>query len=110
MSRHTLNDGITPDAKITEDKYHVWLKKLAPPAKLVGDYYKRGLAWEDFEKKYLQCINTPETRQMIKHLAETATKDNITLLCGDHPPEKCHRRLLAEECKRIMPELEVIIN
>jgi len=41
MSRHTLNDGKTPDTRITKDKYDEWIKFLAPKSKLVRDYHKK---------------------------------------------------------------------
>ncbi|MBI5803556.1 hypothetical protein HY448_02625, partial [Candidatus Pacearchaeota archaeon] len=43
MSRHTLNDGITPDERITSEKFNLHVPELAPPLKLIGDYYKRNL-------------------------------------------------------------------
>jgi len=44
MSRHTLNDGITPDPRIQVYGFNEWLLKVAPPSVLIGDYYKRGLS------------------------------------------------------------------
>jgi len=43
MSRHTLNDGVTPNPEITSDKYDEHIPKLAPHPKLIGAYYKREL-------------------------------------------------------------------
>ena len=50
MSRHTLNDGVTPDLRITRKLYDIHLPLLAPNPRLIGDYYKRDLPWEDFEE------------------------------------------------------------
>lgn len=110
MRRHTLNDGVTPDPNITAEQFHAWWTMLAPPDRLVGDYYKRNLPWEEFEARYLAHIREPEFHRAIQHLAKAAFDSNITILCGDHPPEKCHRRLLAEECKRVLPKLEIIVE
>lgn len=43
MSRHTLNDGITPHPRINNSSYQEWNKVLATPEKLIGDHYKRNL-------------------------------------------------------------------
>src|SRR3989338_7725310 len=107
MSRHTLNDGVTPDLQINEKKYDEHFKILAPPDKLVGDYYKRGLSWSNFEKSYLNFLRSPEVKQYVVNLTERALLNDITLLCIEETPEKCHRRLLAEECQRYNPFLSV---
>jgi len=43
-------------------------------------------------------------------LSKEALKKDITLLCLEDAPDECHRRLLAEECKKINPKLEVEIK
>ena len=108
MSRHTLNDGITPDIRITEDLFDEWKKEFAPPLKLLGNYYKRNLLWENFEIKYLNYLESIYNE--VSNLAKKAIQENITLLCVEESPKRCHRRLLAEECKRIKPRLEILIN
>lgn len=101
MSRHTLEDGITPDSRITKAKYQEHLPILAPSLKLIGDYYKRGLSWEEFERRYLTRIRRPEIGVLVRSLTERALREDVTLLCIEATAEKCHRRLLAEECARI---------
>ena len=108
MSRHTLRDGITPDKRIDENSYDEWLREFAPPLKLIGDYYKRNLPWEKFEERYLDHLKFIYDK--VKKLSETALKKDITLLCIKESSEKCHRRLLAEECKRIKRELEILVK
>lgn len=108
MSRHTLNDGVTPDSRIQKNSYEEWKKEFAPPLKLIGDYYKRNLPWEKFEERYLEHLKS--IYEKVRKLSEKALSKDITLLCIEDLPEKCHRRLLAEECKRIKPELEILIR
>ena len=110
MSRHTLNDGVTPHPKIISSSYDEWLSSLSPPAKLVGDYYKRGLPWEQFEQRYLEHIRQPEIKNEFQKLAEKSLDSVITLLCIEESPKYCHRRILAEECKRYEPSLILNIN
>jgi uncharacterized protein YeaO (DUF488 family) len=100
MSRHTLNDGITPHPKISDSSYDLWMPSLAPPAKLIGDYYKRGLSWECFEERYLDYIRGSGVRYGVEALAKKGLSLDLTLLCIEDLPDFCHRRLLAEECRR----------
>ncbi|MAF99004.1 MAG: hypothetical protein CMH61_00170 [Nanoarchaeota archaeon] len=107
MSRHTLNDGKTPDPRITPQCFDEWLQELAPPAKLIGDYYKRDLPWEDFERRYTHHLRTQSVSTLVQSLAERATLTDITLLCVEETTERCHRRLLAAECQTYEKSLEI---
>lgn len=110
MSRHTLNDGITTHPKITSKYFDIHMPELGPPLKLIGDYYKRGLSWERFESGYIQYIKRPDIAVKVQELARDAISSNITLLCIEDLPTHCHRRLLAEECKRYEPDLFLMIR
>ncbi len=98
MSRHTLDDGYTPHPDINDLSYDRWMKTLAPPAGLVGDYYRRALPWSEFEKGYKLHISKPEVKPHVQKLARDSLDDTITLLCIEASPEFCHGSLLAEEC------------
>jgi uncharacterized protein YeaO (DUF488 family) len=108
MSRHTLNDGLTPDPRILRGLYDEHLVILAPSPRLMGDYYKRGLQWTEFEVRYLLQIRQPETIPVVRRLARRAIEQTITLCCIEETAEFCHRRLLAEECVRSDPRLRII--
>ena len=110
MSRHTLDDGITPHPNITDSSYDVWFKILAPPDKLIGDYYKRGLPWEQFEQRYLEYLQESKVRIEVENLAQLSIDSVVTILCIEDTPEHCHRRLLAEECKKYRPGLKVSVR
>jgi len=110
MSRHTLNDGITPHPDITKDSYDEWMPELAPEPRLVGDYYKRGLTWEEFEKAFRESLHEDSRIKIIKGIAIRAMSETITLMCVEASPENCHRRPLAEECQIIEPKIELIIR
>lgn len=108
MSRHTLNDGITPDTRISSDCYDEWKKVLAAPARLVGAYYKKELSWEIFAEEYQKYLEQPVIDFHVQHLARDASNTNITLLCIEETADYCHRRLLAERCHFYYPKLEII--
>jgi len=107
MSRHTKNDGLTPEPRITNESYDEWRKELAPPPELIGAYYKRGLSWKEFSRKYNEHIQQQGICTIVSNLANRAMAQDITLLCVEATAEYCHRRLLAEECKRYQPELKI---
>ncbi|MEK6914739.1 MAG: DUF488 family protein [Nanoarchaeota archaeon] len=108
MSRHTLEDGITTHPLINKDSYDEWLKILAPTDFLVGNYYKIGFGWDLFSIEYLEEIREGEKKIEVEKLAMRSLKEDITLLCIEPSPERCHRRLLAEECARYLPQIEVV--
>ena len=110
MSRHTLNDGITPDPLITSENYDLWMKELAPPDTVIGAYYKRGLSWKEFEVQYLSFLQQKEVQKLVQKLIQLVKSQDITLLCVEDTPEYCHRRLLAEEIQRLEPDLQIIIK
>lgn len=110
MNRHTLNDGITPDERIRKDLYDKHMAALAPSNKLIGDYYKRGLPWNEYEKRFKEEIKKEQPSKILKDIASKALKEDITLLCIEESPEFCHRRLLAEECRECEPNLEIKIK
>ena len=107
MSRHTLNDGITKDERITGKSYDAWLRILAPQSIFVGAYLRKDITWKEFEKNYLLFLKEPYNILEIKFLAKKGLEKDITLLCSEETADKCHRRLLAEECQKHEPKLIV---
>jgi uncharacterized protein YeaO (DUF488 family) len=110
MSRHTLNDGITPDKSITNEMFDEWQPLLAPSPTLLGEYYIRGLPWHEFEEEFKAQLDRPLTARSVQIIAELAMDKNVTLLCTEQTPEQCHRRIIAERCQFIIPELVTIIS
>jgi len=107
MSRHTLNDGKTIDERITREKYDVHLPQLAPHPKLVGAWHRKEISWNLFEQKYFKHIRTEDIASFVEALAAVASQTDITILCSEDTTEYCHRRLLAEECKKYQLRLIV---
>lgn len=107
MSRHTLQNGITPHPDISPDTFDVHIPNLAPSPKLIGDYYKRGLSWDDFEKRFMSEMSSVKATEKLQEIAEKALRENVTLLCIEETCDFCHRRLVAELCKKLNPDLVV---
>lgn len=110
MSRHTLNDGKTPDERISVDVFDDWWKALAPPSKLIGQYYREKMPWEEFAKQFNVYLQLPEVHEILLRLIELVRTQDVTLMCIEDAPEYCHRRLVVERCSELDLSLEVIIE
>lgn len=109
MSRHTLEDGITPDENILPgESFDEWMRELAPPTKLVGSYYRKEIEWDEYESAYLDFLRSEEIAPLVEVFARRCTEETITLLCVEDKADNCHRRLLAEELQRKEPGLRVV--
>ena len=77
---------------------------FAPTKELLTRYRNKKMTWQEYEVEYLNLLD----------LRKVASKTDIEklhencLLCSEHTPEKCHRRLLAEYLKHVKNEIEII--
>jgi len=110
MSRHTLDDGTTPDPEIALEMYDEWCPKFAPRPRLIGAYKREEISWEKFEWEFMRYLASPKIQPALCSLARAARQFDITILCVEETPEHCHRRLVAEACKKIDPSLEIVIE
>jgi len=101
MSRHTKNDGVTEDDRITSENFDLHFPELGPPPKLIGAYYRKEISWDEFKNRYRLEITDPKIQNLLKLIAYTALTGDITLLCVEETHVKCHRGILAEELKKL---------
>ena len=73
------------------------IENLAPTKDLLIRYRSKEISWEVFEDLYLRQINSSGA------LAKLNPKDfeNACLLCSEYAPDKCHRKLLADELHKL---------
>jgi len=77
---------------------------FAPTKELLSNYRNKKINWQEYEIEYLNLLD----------MRKVAQKTNIDLLhencllCSEHAPEKCHRRLLAEYLKHVRNDIEII--
>ena len=65
---------------------------LAPEPEMLDDYKKRGGDWREYERRFLDLLRARRVeRELSKKLLHRAC-----LLCSEHEPHFCHRRLAAE--------------
>lgn len=107
MSRHTLRDGVTPDVEILPENFDLWWTELAPPLPLIGAYCRDKL-WDKFEAGFKEYLLSVETE--LRELVVLARSTTVTIMCVEVSPEHCHRRLIAEACNKMCPELEVLVE
>ncbi len=77
---------------------------LAPTKELLTMYRDKKISWPEYAIEYLNLLDLRKVTQKI----EIETLHQNCLLCSEHSPEKCHRRLLAEYFKHTKSEIEII--
>jgi len=65
--------------------------ELAPTQEIFDAYKKKKIDWAAYEKKFLKLMAQREIEKI-----DRAELDGACLLCSEHEPHHCHRRLVAE--------------
>jgi uncharacterized protein (DUF488 family) len=78
--------------------------KFAPTKELLATYRQKNISWDEYTREYIHLLAT----RNVKEEVDTEALHQCCLLCSEHSPEKCHRRLLAEYLKEINPDIEII--
>lgn len=71
---------------------YVHLPQLAPTQEMLDAYKKQKGAWETYEQVFHKLI----TLRKIEEEYNPELFDQACLLCSEHYPLNCHRRLVAE--------------
>ncbi|MFN3480125.1 MAG: DUF488 family protein [Thermodesulfovibrionales bacterium] len=85
---------------------YIHLTELAPDRE-IREAYKRDKDWQEYEKRFLMLMKE-------RHIPEKFKDSNVfmapfVLLCSEHSPDNCHRRLVAELLKKeLYPYAEII--
>ena len=77
---------------------------FAPTKELLKKYRNKEMTWEEYEVEYLNLMDM----RKIKNKVEIENLHQHCLLCSEHGPEKCHRRLLAEYFQHVNNDVEII--
>jgi len=89
--------------------YDIWMPILAPSHKLLDDAHAKKIDWDGFEKRFKKEVIIGQ-KKFLNLLIEISLKNTITIVCWEKTPEHCHRRLVAEACKKINKKLKVILR
>lgn len=90
-------------AKEIGDMTYVHNVDFAPTKELLADYRNKKMNWKEYEDAYLNLL---DMRKIIQKVNVEDLHQNC-LLCSEHTPEKCHRRLLAEYLKNVRNDIEI---
>lgn len=67
--------------------------RLAPTPELLAAYRKKSLSWDEYEEKF-RCLM--RDRRVEEVLDPGLFGPKAVLLCSEHSPHRCHRRLVIE--------------
>lgn len=71
---------------------YLYLPDLAPTKEILKPYQDKKITWQSYEEKFL---NLMAQRNIEKYVDETYLNQGC-LLCSEHDPHYCHRRLVIE--------------
>ena len=89
--------------------FDIWMPVLAPSHQLLNDSHAKKIEWKEYEKRFVKEVLRGE-KKFVHLLARLALENDITILCWEEKPQKCHRRLIAKECNNINPKLKINIR
>ena len=82
---------------------YIHIPDFAPTQEILDNFKKNKGSWANYERMFVDLM-------VERRVAETASKllrDRDCLLCSEHTPEHCHRRLLAEYLKKNLTYIEI---
>ena len=71
---------------------YVHSPELAPTKDMLSAYKKGDMPWEKYEDKFLNLMS----QRHIERIIQPALLNNGCLLCSEHEPHLCHRRLVVD--------------
>jgi len=85
------------------DMEYIHAPELAPTKEMLDEYKKGGGDWTAYEKRFLDLMGA----RKIEKLIPRDLLDDGCMLCSEHLPHQCHRRLVAEYLGRHWGPIEV---
>lgn len=78
---------------------------LAPTDELLSAYRDKDITWDQYEERFRELM---EQREIENHLKPGYFDKRTVLLCSEHKPDKCHRRLLVEYLAEAWGNVEAV--
>ena len=89
-----------------EYKFDIWIPVLGPSAGLLKKYViDKSIRWSEFKKIYIKQL--VRKQKFIKIILQLLLESPVTLLCVEKKALRCHRLLLANECKKLRANLKI---
>lgn len=86
------------------DIEYVPVPELAPTKEMLESYRGGAGDWAEYERRYRALL---EERKAIEVISREML-DGCCLLCSEHEPERCHRRLAAEYFLERLGNIEIV--
>lgn len=84
---------------------YIHVKELTPTKDILDSYKKNIITWDAYADKFLNLMS----QRNIERSIDRSILENGCLLCSEHQPHYCHRRLVVEYLnKHLNSEIEVI--
>lgn len=74
------------------DAEYIHVPDWAPTKEILNAYKKKEISWESYEDKFLNLMS----KRHIEKDVNPEILENSCLLCSEHKPHHCHRRLVVE--------------
>jgi uncharacterized protein (DUF488 family) len=74
------------------DTDYLHIPDLAPTKEILNGYKKGGMSWERYEDNFLNLM----AKRNIERILKPTLLNDSCLLCSEHEPHFCHRRLVVE--------------
>ncbi|WP_417533699.1 DUF488 family protein [Marinobacterium stanieri] len=71
---------------------YVHLPELAPTQDMLKAYKQNGMTWDEYEKRFLDLM----AQRQVECIVDQNLFDDGCLLCSEHKPHQCHRRLVIQ--------------
>lgn len=71
---------------------YIHLPDLAPTKDILASYKKKEISWEKYEGDFLDLMS----KRNVERSIQPELLDKGCLLCSEHEPHFCHRRLVVE--------------
>jgi uncharacterized protein (DUF488 family) len=84
------------------DYRHV--EAMAPTAEMLEAFRGAKGGWSEYEPAFRALLE----QRRVAESVQPAELDHACLLCSEHSPEHCHRRIVAEYLKENFPGIEII--
>ncbi|MCA9046755.1 MAG: DUF488 domain-containing protein [Planctomycetaceae bacterium] len=90
--------------KALYDIDYVEIPELAPTKDILDAYKKHGESWDVYEQEFLELI----TKRAIESTVPKELIDRGCLLCSEHLPEHCHRRVAVDYLSKHWGGVEIV--
>jgi len=71
---------------------YIHLDELAPTKDILSDYKKKVITWDAYEDSFLNLM----AKRNVERSIDKSMLNNGCLLCSEHKPHYCHRRLVID--------------